>query len=176
MADHTILTYTGHRWDVTDVSTWVFDIRDIAFSLSNVPRFAGHVEFKSIAEHSLEVFWLLRQWGAPVDVQLAGLLHDGPEAYLLDIPRPWKSLVSIGNESYYEVEDRMTLSMMSQFGVLNAWLMEGHGLIKDADMEAYEKEAGSRPFVPRSGKSPRATNNIFLAKFNELHEAVHGLA
>jgi len=169
------MTYTGKWWDITDPTTWVFDPVDIAFALSNVCRFAGHVEFKSVAEHSIEVQGLLKEWGAPADVQLAGLLHDASEAYLLDIPRPWKGLVYIstlygptGFETYYEVEDRLMVAIMSQFGVLDAWEREGHGLIKEADMAAYEKEAASRPYVPRSGASPHAIQHVFLARIEEL--------
>lgn len=65
-------------------------IGDIAFALSNLCRYAGHVEFYSVAEHSLIVSLIVEALGGTLEEQRAGLLHDGTEAYLVDLPRPVK--------------------------------------------------------------------------------------
>jgi hypothetical protein len=67
-------------------------LRDIAISLSRLPRFAGHTKVEwSVLDHSLFVFRLLaasnrRDYAA----QLAGLLHDAHECVTGDIPSDMK--------------------------------------------------------------------------------------
>lgn len=66
-----------------------FDIYEIATVLSKVPRFAGHTKLEfdgvySVAQHSVLVSKLCQN-------PLAGLLHDGHEAYIGDISTPLKN-------------------------------------------------------------------------------------
>lgn len=60
-------------------------IEDIAFALSNVCRFGGHVQFTSVAEHSCMVHDF-----CPPALKFLGLMHDATEAYLGDCVRPLK--------------------------------------------------------------------------------------
>jgi hypothetical protein len=81
-----IQTYTGLHFTLEDP---VFRIEDIAHGLSNVCRFAGQSRhFYSVAEHSVIVSLLMEELklGDPGE----GLFHDATEAYLADIPSPWK--------------------------------------------------------------------------------------
>jgi hypothetical protein len=69
-----------------------FDIRDIAGGLSRKCRFNGQCNrFYSVAEHSVMVARLMSQvyGGDPLE----GLLHDGSEAYLPDVPSPYKHVL-----------------------------------------------------------------------------------
>lgn len=163
-----VSTYHGNIWDIRDESTWVFDPRDIATSLSNLCRFGGHVDFYSVGEHSLHVKEYVASRGYGPKVQKAALLHDASEAYLLDIPRPWKSLIRIGDETYYQVEDRLQDSIMAQFDVLDEWREHHGGIIKEADMALYREEADHRPGCNSIGSSPRVIATIFLATLNGL--------
>lgn len=62
------------------------DVRDIAHHLSNQCRFGGAVrEFYSVAQHSVYVSHHVSPENAYV-----GLMHDWPEAYITDLPRPIK--------------------------------------------------------------------------------------
>lgn len=81
-----IQTYTGKRFWPLDPRPKDIDIRDIAHALSQQCRFGGHIsKFYSVAEHACNVVELL-----PQHLKLWGLLHDASEAYLMDIPSPFK--------------------------------------------------------------------------------------
>lgn len=81
-----IKTYTGrivcpYALDPSDI-----DIRDIAHALSQQCRFSGHTDLPyGVAEHSCRVHDLV-----PVEDRPWAILHDAPETYLLDLPRPVK--------------------------------------------------------------------------------------
>lgn len=69
-----------------------FVITEIAHALSNQCRYAGHCsQFYSVAEHSVLVSEIMEKWhlGDPFE----GLMHDASEAYLVDIPGPWKCIL-----------------------------------------------------------------------------------
>jgi uncharacterized protein len=80
---------SGKKFWPMDPRAAEVDIADIAHSLSMQCRYAGHcLRFYSVAEHSVLISRWLRQNGH--DGALHGLLHDAPEAYLVDVPRPVK--------------------------------------------------------------------------------------
>ncbi len=84
-----ITTSTGKDFNLLEPT---FEVEAIAHALSNTCRFAGHCrEFYSVAEHSVLVSQLMEelQLGDP----FLGLMHDGHEAYLSDVPSPFKQLL-----------------------------------------------------------------------------------
>lgn len=69
-----------------------FVTKDIAHALSMNCRFNGHVtQFYSVAEHSVMVAQIMADFvlGDPME----GLLHDATEAYLTDVPAPFKQFL-----------------------------------------------------------------------------------
>lgn len=103
-----IRTYTGKSVNVFNPTADMICIEDIAHALSNQCRFGGHVpEFYSVAQHSVLCTQLL-----PRSLELAGLLHDASEAYLMDIPSPLKK----GLINYKEIEDKMMSVIAEKFG------------------------------------------------------------
>lgn len=79
-----LTTYFGNKVNLLDPDPETIDIKDIAWALSNLCRFVGHIkEFYSVAQHSLLVSEMS-------DYSLEGLLHDATEAYLGDISSPLK--------------------------------------------------------------------------------------
>jgi len=104
--DH-IRTYSGQYVNLLDPHADTINLYDIAHSLSNQCRFAGHTtHFYSVAEHCLNCAVM----GEP-KIRLALLMHDAAEAYLLDIPRPLKALMP----QYEDMEDKFLRVISKKF-------------------------------------------------------------
>jgi 5'-deoxynucleotidase YfbR-like HD superfamily hydrolase len=102
----------------------VFRVDTIAHALSNLCRYNGHTErFYSVAEHCLLVQLV-------VDVHATGLgltpeqrailsfealVHDAVEAYLGDIPAPFKKMPEFA--AYRQAEARLSKELRKWFGL-----------------------------------------------------------
>ena len=109
---HTITTYTGRHIDPTDPDPACFDIRDIAHALSLTCRGNGHVKtFYSVGQHCISAAReaLARGYGARI--ALICLLHDASEAYMSDVPRPFKHCL----EKYLRMEEEMLGRIYAKF-------------------------------------------------------------
>lgn len=101
-------TYTGKKVDIFDPDPESICIEDIAHALSNICRFAGHVpEFYSVAEHSYLASLL-----AKPEHELAALMHDAAEAYMVDLPRP----VKMEMPEFSIIEDKLMKVIAKKFG------------------------------------------------------------
>jgi hypothetical protein len=99
-----ITTISGIHFDPVEPEEALIRIEDIAHSLSRICRGNGHVkEFHSVAQHSLECLTEARARGESKRVQLGCLLHDASEAYLSDVTRPVKKMLT----EYLVIEDRL---------------------------------------------------------------------
>jgi hypothetical protein len=97
-----IHTATGGFFNYDNPEESEITIMDIAHALSNIPRFCGHtMKFYSVAEHSHMCVEYLRKLVEESEVggeklvisyetYMATLLHDAAEAFMSDIPRPFK--------------------------------------------------------------------------------------
>ena len=86
-----IETYQGHKFDPTADEPH-FDVKDIAHALSLACRWGGQCsEFMSVAEHSVMVSKIMEYEG--LGDPMVGLWHDGTEAYMSDVPAPFKQLL-----------------------------------------------------------------------------------
>lgn len=175
-----ILTYTGKRFDPEDILKTEVSILDIAHSLSNLCRFAGHTKFfYSVAQHSVLVSKILEQQGFDKEGCLLGLLHDATEAYLIDLPMPIKRLPMM--DAYNDLEARMAQVIEATFNLKNA--SEFSYYVKTADIIALATEARDlmnnpkdwdslNGIVPDSSKIhgylPTQAKALFLERFIEL--------
>lgn len=136
-------TISGLRFHPLDPQPDEIAIDDIAHALAMVCRFSGHVtRFYSVAEHSVWVSTVAETAAAElryephdlIEVAMAGLLHDSPEAYLGDMVRPLKRSMP----EYRNVEKRVEAAIAAKFGLSD----NGAHLIKAADvrMLATERE------------------------------------
>jgi hypothetical protein len=165
MSPTATITWTYREFDIFNPKSWVFDINDIAQALSHQCRFNGHVDFYSVAEHCVRVSEILEAEKCVVNTQLMGLLHDGAEAYLGDVPGPWKKHVSINGRPVEEVEKEMELKMFEQLHIEYsdfAW-----DLVKKADKAAYLEEADARP-APGKGWDPIKAKYEFIKRYHQL--------
>ena len=149
---------------------------DIAHALSNLCRFGGHCAgFYSVAQHSVLVSQVCERM-APEDpgAVLWGLLHDAPEAYLADVPRPVKPFLA----GYAELEERILVTVAKRFAlpwpipevvkrIDNALLadeMEQLMSPPPADWSLTEPKLG----ITIDPMPPSEAKQIFLARFAAL--------
>ena len=114
---------SGRYLDLLDPKPTDIRIEDIAHALAHLCRFGGHTKgFHSVAAHSMLV-----SANVPVDLALAGLLHDAAEAYLGDISTPVKRIIDSPN--FVAVEDRLNCVIAERFG----FTFPFHPAVKEAD-------------------------------------------
>lgn len=83
-----IHTYTGKHFYALDPRPDQICLEDIAHALSNTCRFGGMGNFYSVAQHCVIMSYLVSEENA-----LWGLLHDSSEAYIGDMPKPFKRMM-----------------------------------------------------------------------------------
>lgn len=100
-------------------------IYDIAHGLAHLCRYSGQCNyFYSVAQHSCIIFD-----HAPTWMKMEGLMHDGAEAYISDIPRPVKTIVPeikmLEEEIQTQIAERFRLRypIPSQVKILDSKLM-----------------------------------------------------
>lgn len=165
-------TFTGRKYWPMDPKPHEVHIEDIAHSLGLQCRYAGHcIKFYSVAEHSVLIARHLAAKHAP-EVALAGLLHDAPEAYCVDIPRPLKPYLT----NYKEIEQKNWLAIAARFGLQKELPREVHDadnrIIADELVNLREMPWHSRYDKPLGVKlrywSPEEAELEFLATFDAL--------
>lgn len=111
MADY-ITTYTGIHFYPLAPEKDKLRIEDIAHSLSLLCRGNGHVKhFFSVGQHCLHCAREAKARGYSNRIALACLLHDASEAYLSDVPRPFKKTLP----SYQTLEEQFLVVVYEHF-------------------------------------------------------------
>jgi len=125
---NSIRTFTGKTFDLKIMDPESICIEDIAHGLAQRPRFAGQLkEFYSVAQHSIWVGTKL-----PREHKLAALLHDASEAYLGDMPSPFKKLMP----DFKHYEDQLMQVIAKKFH----FKYPLDPIIKKADAELLQME------------------------------------
>jgi hypothetical protein len=120
-------TYTGNQ---VSPSGGAPSLEDIAWQLLHVCRYAGACRVNyTVGIHSMLVADLV-----PLPLEFQALLHDGTEACIGDIPKPFKL------DSMKEIEDILVARIWEQFG-LKPLMGYDYELIKKADIKALCAEA-----------------------------------
>ena len=125
---HSIRTYTGKCFDIIDLKPNSISEMDIAHALSHTARFAGQTfQFLSVAQHSVMISEMV-----PEEHALAALMHDASEAYLGDMPSPFKKLLP----DYKNLEASIMKAIAKKF----KFKYPLHHCIKEADQGILQQE------------------------------------
>lgn len=159
-----IITFTGRVISPLKPRPEQICIEDIAHALGNTCRFSGHTSrYISVAEHCIRVSRVLRKLSPAMG--MLGLLHDATEAYLTDIPRPYKHLL-VG---YKEYETALANCIFEALGMP---FREPFGAeVKDADelllaVEQYELMPDTK-FWPRI--LSKEEHSHYVKEYGSLH-------
>lgn len=129
-----IQTISGLWFDFKNPKTDQISLHDIAWSQSMSVRYGGHLYRQyNIADHSLNVCDLLRDWGFDELTQIHGLLHDAPEAYTGDIVTPLKLMLN----EMAGIEDNIYNVICDAFSIP---LLGDYSMVHKADKYMYEVE------------------------------------
>lgn len=158
---------TGKYVNPLDLHADDVDINDIGHHLSMVNRYTGGSPFPvSVAQHSV---WVSENVGPDLDLQLAGLLHDAPEAYINDLASPVKHSPKLA--AYREADDAISKVVFAKFGLPIELLAQ----TKPADDKAFRTEVASfyNPEVLTSGEviyeiTWRQAKTRFMERFISL--------
>lgn len=171
-ADAWIQTYTGVAFPILNPTPDFIEIADIAHALSNLCRFAGHTRsFYSVAQHSILVSKIV-----PPEFALEGLMHDAPEAYVVDLPRPLKHSGMV--DGYHEIEGRVWAAIAKKFDL--SYVLPK--CVKEADtimLLTEQRDLMGRQAKPWADKAtplechilpcpPEAAKERFMARFTKL--------
>lgn len=166
-------TFMGRAFYPNDPQAHEINIKDIAHALSMQCRYGGHCdEFYCTAEHS---YWM--SYLVPEDQAFEAVMHDWPEAYLMDIPTPEKKLLE---PLYLPLERGWWRVGMAKFGLpaelspevkqadRDICLSERDGNMKSPPGPWVVKECGFRIRV--KCWSPKKAERMFLLRYRELNE------
>lgn len=104
-----IETRSGRHVDILDPDPNEINIEDIAHALANTNRFGGHLYAPySVAEHCVRMSYIV-----PPHLALEALIHDAQEAYLGDMPSPFKKVMP----EFQALEDRMEAAVRAALGL-----------------------------------------------------------
>jgi len=138
-----IRTYTGVDFKPFEPHPDMVNIEDISQGLSNLCRYAGQSnQFYSVAQHSVFVSDILRVRGHEPEIQFLGLMHDSPEAYIVDLPTPIKMAMPY----YQQTESGVWSCIVEKFGIKAD--EEAMKVMAEADNDAFCTEAVNFMKVP----------------------------
>ena len=126
-----IQLHSGAFMDYANPEACEVTILDIALSLSNVCRFAGHVsQFYSVAQHAVNTSFIV-----PEEHAYDALLHDLAEAFTNDLPTPLKTAIP----AFKDLEVLIEAAMSARFGF--SFPHPPEVKVADLQMLKLEKEA-----------------------------------
>lgn len=153
--NNSIRTYTGKVFDLAILDPDSIDIEDIAHGLAYAPRFAGQLErFYSVAQHSYFAYL-----NAAPENKLAALLHDASEAYIGDMPSPFKKMMP----DYRMIEENLMKAIVNKFGL--SWPLPEE--VKEVDKYMFQVEWNGlvMGLLPIHSWTPQVAKSMFLEAF-----------
>lgn len=128
--NNTILLRSGRYFDLARPRPEDVFIEDIAGALSKICRFGGQSPiYYSVAEHCCNCFDAARADGLGDDIAKLALLHDAAEAYVGDVVKPLKVMLS----EFGLIESGVESAIETALGI--AWDVDSIREVKRIDME-----------------------------------------
>lgn len=142
-------TYSGGRFYPLDPRPEDMNMNDIVQGLALQCRYAGQIhDFYSVAEHSCILADYTRDvLGFGPDDEFEALMHDAPEAYVTDVPRPIKHQTS----DFVAMEARVERVIRKNWGMRPekpSWMAEIDTRI------CMDEKAVLMPYRPDHDSSP----------------------
>mgnify|MGYP003630465113 CR=1 FL=1 len=160
--ENSIRTYTGKPFDLKILDPDTICIEDIAHALSYTARYGGHLDkLFSVAQHSVLVARSVSK-----ENRLAALLHDASEAYMGDMPSPFKIMMP----EFKAIENKLMKVIADKFD----FDFPLHPEIKLTDREYlhiemdsfFEKNKGLTYWTPLYAKQQFLTDYIEYSTWN----------
>ncbi len=164
-----ITTYTGKHFDPMKPELENIDIRDIAHALSLTCRGNGHVKnFFSVGQHCVNCALEAEKRGYSRRVILGCLLHDGSEAYMSDVPRPFKEMLP----DYQKIEDEL-IDLIYQKFLGSVLTEEEKKLVKGIDDDLLYYDMIELLGVQMEGQAPKIgiPLNYSVQPFENIEQA-----
>lgn len=118
-------THSRGMIDYSNPAKSQFTVADIAMGLGKACRYAGQCEgFFSVAQHSIMVSEFV-----PKQFAMDGLMHDGSEAFMCDLPTMLKAMLP----DYKRIEKQVQAAINDYFGIAHPDHPIIHPLVKQAD-------------------------------------------
>lgn len=167
-----ISTYSGALFYVNECNVQDIPIADIANALALNCRFNGHItRHYSVAEHSVLVSKLVEPENA-----LYGLLHDYAEAFISDIPRPFKGTITGHIEFEREVMSNvcelygLPLDVPEDVAYIDTHICAVEATVLAKVVPDWVKHYNLSICLPHEvkGLDHIPARNLFMNRFNEL--------
>ena len=146
-----IITYSGKKFDPIKPEKHTIDIRDIAHALSLTCRGNGHVKnFFSVGQHCVYCAKEAEARGYSSRVILGCLLLDASEAYMSDVPRPFKQLLV----EYQRLEEQL-IDVIYEHFIGSVLTEEEQAKVKEIDDDILYFDMIELLNVPQEGPAPK---------------------
>jgi hypothetical protein len=164
-----ITTYTGKRFDPINPDKNTIDIHDIAHALSLTCRGNGHVKnFFSVGQHCVYCAREAEARGYSRRVILGCLLHDASEAYMSDVPRPFKLMLP----EYQRLEDKL-IDLIYEHFLGSVLTEEEQAKVKEIDDDILYFDMIELLNVSQEGPAPKMHIKVSYSvrPFEEIENA-----
>jgi len=172
-------TASGRRLQLPNIDSADVVMSDVAGGLSRLCRFGAQTsEFYSVAQHAVLVATIVEQTDVRPDLALAALHHDSHEAYIGDMPRPFKDYVADASPQadylWRNLERAFDVAIERAFDFRSPADRDDIALIKRADECALLMEASR--LLPDTNGYARAKHGLSGRRAKAASAVADGLA
>lgn len=135
--------FSGGQLDFSNITVDDINLIDIIEALSKLNRYRGHTYFPyTVAQHCCMVADLVAEEDDEPEAILYALLHDGAEAYMIDIPEPIKRMLKDKGvwDVFEKLEEDLDRAIFAKVGLEYPMPANIAKLVKAADLRLVATE------------------------------------